>query len=627
MFIETYGNGDAKYLRIVKSIRITNSKGLKTSSKELVHYIGPLSKFDDGKPNYLQRLKDSFNNGDPIIPELKQFCEPKHLQEYSLKVVENDPDCIGHPRIFSNVLIEKFLEEFGLIKFITQYKDRSNSIYNFDLLGFFRLLIYGRILNPSSKIATTDQYNDYYLPILKNPYKYNIYDTLDFIYEYRNLIINKLNQALTTSFQRTTNTIYYDVTNFFFEIEQADEDLIDDDGNATKGLRQYGVSKENRRLPIVQMGLFMDEQGVPISIETFAGNTLDHLTVIKSLSNTIDNLNLSRYIFVGDRGMCSYKNICHLLDHNNGYIISKSIEKSTDEEKAWIMNQEDYIAKNANFKYKYRIQKKIVVDEFGKKREIKEIVVVYWSKKFYDRQIALQKSFIDLLNKVLTNPKNFKITSAQYNRLKPFLSKEVTNDKTGEKINIEDIKLLIDKSKIENYIGHLGYYQIVSSEVNLTVDEILETYHGLTRIEEQFKIMKGDLSTRPLFVRTPEHIYSHLLICMISLIILRLIQNKIVDYKKLLADEKAKEQNQQESQKQSKVTRPKYWEAGLSCSKIIKALNLWTVDKLPNEYYRFNNLDDKNLQLILKSFNINIPTKLFRIQELKHIKQTINLLK
>ncbi len=596
MFIETYGNGDVKYLRLVKSIRVTNSKGFKNSSKELVYYIGPLSKFDDGKPDYIKRLKDSFKNGNPLIPELKKYCEEKPLEEYNFKLIENDPDCIGHPKLFSHILIEKILEELGLIRFFLQYKSFTN--YEFSLVDFFRILVYGRILNPSSKIAAIEQNDDYYEPILNNPYKYNVYDTLDFIYKYRDSIIKKINSSLIDKFGRTTNTIYYDVTNFFFEIEEADDDY--------KGIRKFGVSKENRKQPIVQMGLFMDEQGIPISIETFPGNTLDHLTVTKALSNTIDNLEFSRYIFVGDRGICSYKNICHLLDHNNGYVVSKSIERSKDEEKEWILDDYDYIYQSEDFKYKSRIVKRTVKDENNNKRDIVEKVVVYWSKAFEEKQRALQRSFIEFLEKVKSSPQNFKITSSQFNKLKPFLKGELENIKTGEIIKASDLKHFIDEDKINDYLGHMGYYQIITSETNMSEKEIIDIYHGLSRIEDQFRTMKGNLSTRPLHVRTPEHIYSHLLICMISLIVLRIIQNRVVDSKK------------------EKGNKSRYWEMGLTGEKIKKALNSWTVDKLPNEYYRFNNIDDKNLKLILDVFNINIPTKLYRKQELRHIKQTIN---
>lgn len=609
MFVECFNNCGIKYLRLVNSVSTKTKAGKISSTKKVIYNIGPLHRFDDGKPDYIKRLKESFKNGCPLIPELQKYCEAKPLEEYSFKLIENDLDCIGHPKLFSHILIERLLEELGLIKFFLQYKSFTN--YEFDLVGFFRLLVYGRILNPASKIATLHQNNDYYDPILDKPYEYNIYDTLDFIYRYKDNIINKMNKALIQNFGRTTNTIYYDVTNFFFEIEEADEDIENEDGTVDKGIRKFGVSKEHRKQPIVQMGLFMDEQGVPISIEAFPGNTLDHLTMTKALSNTIDNLELSRYIFVGDRGMCSYKNICHLLDHNNGYVISKSIAKSTFEEQEWIKDDSDYIKESESFKYKSRIIKKTVKDENNNKKDIVEKVVVYWSKAFAEREYALQKSFIEFLDKVRTSPQNFKITSSQYNKLKPFLKTEVENIKTGEVIKSSILKVLIDEEKIKDYIAHLGYYQIITSETNKTDKEIIDIYHGLSRIEDQFRIMKGDLNTRPLYVRTPEHIYSHLLICMISLTVMRLIQNKIVDYKT----------------KHQINNKNRYWEMGLSGEKIKKALNKWTVDKFPNDYYRFNNLDDKDLKLILDSFNIKIPVKLFKKLELKHIKQTIDFSK
>lgn len=602
MFIEVFPNNGIKYLRLVNGIRCINSKGKPSIKKEVILNIGPLSRYDDGEPNYLSRLKESFKNGNPLIPELQIYCNPKPLQEYKIKLIENDPECIGHPKLISNLLIEKILEDLGMIYFFTHYK--SFTKYEFDLLGFFRLLVYGRILNPTSKFETVNQNDDYYNPIVNNPYPYNIYDTLDFIYNYRKPIINKLNKSLQERFKRTTDIIYYDVTNFYFEIEQADDD-IELDNEIVKGDRQFGVCKEQRKQPIVQMGLFMDEQGIPISIETFPGNTLDHLTLIKSLSNTIDDLNLPRYIFVGDRGMCTYKNLCHLMDHNNGYVVSKSLEKSKDEEKEWALNEKDYIVESENFKYKSRIIKKTVKDENNKRREIVEKVVVYWSKSFADKQKAMQRSFLEFLEKVKTSPQNFKITTTQYNKLKPFLKHEVENIKTGEVIKSSQLKVLIDESKITEYISHLGYYQIVTSETNKSEKEIIEIYHGLSRIEDQFRIMKGDLNTRPLFVRKHEHIYAHLLVCMISLTILRIIQNKIVDYKN----------------KNDLGNKERYWQMGLSGERIQKALNKWTVDKFPGEYYRFNYLDDPDLKLILDSFNINIPIKLYKKNELRQLKQ------
>lgn len=604
MYIEKVKNNGIEYLRLVESVYSPRAKG---GRKKTILNIGPLSKFDDGKPDYVQRLKESFKKGDPIIDSLREYCNaPKKENDgvYTISVKRGDPILIGHPKLYSQVLIERILEELGLIKFFQQYRSFNN--LSFDLVGFFRLLIYGRILNPASKFATTGQNDSYYDPVLSEFYKYNVYDTLDFIYKYRQNIINKMNSSLIKSFGRTTTCIFYDCTNFFYETETPDEDLLDEnDIVIEKGMRKYGVCKEERHLPIVQMGMFIDEQGIPISIETFPGNTLDHLTVPNSLKN-IDNLNYKRYIFVGDRGMYRGNNSAYLLNRNNGYIVSKSIEKTNAREKEWIYDESDYVIKDENFKYKSRTFKRTVKVDDTHSQEITEKVVVYWSKKFQDKQIAENKSFLEFLEKLENDPSNFRITSMQSKSLRKFLKKDCEIEKTGEIINSSEVKLSIDFDKVNKYRENFGYYQIVTSEIEMDDLEIIDKYHGLTRIEDQFRIMKGNLDTRPLFVRSKEHIHAHLLTCMIALTVVRIIQNKIVAFKGKNPD--------------------KNWEMGLSGDRLITALNSWTVSLYSDNLYRFNNIDSKDLKLILDSFKIHIIPDLYSKAQLKQFKGKIEIL-
>jgi len=604
MYIEKVKNNGIEYLRLVESVYSPRAKG---GRKKTILNIGPLSKFDDGKPDYVQRLKESFKKGDPIIDSLREYCNaPKKENDgvYTISVKRGDPILIGHPKLYSQVLIERILEELGLIKFFQQYRSFNN--LSFDLVGFFRLLIYGRILNPASKFATTGQNDSYYDPVLSDFYKYNVYDTLDFIYKYRQNIINKMNSSLIKSFGRTTTCIFYDCTNFFYETETPDEDLLDEnDIVIEKGMRKYGVCKEERHLPIVQMGMFIDEQGIPISIETFPGNTLDHFTVPNSLKN-IDNLNYKRYIFVGDRGMYRGNNSAYLLNRNNGYIVSKSIEKTNASEKEWIYDESDYVIKDENFKYKSRTFKRTVKVDDTHSQEITEKVVVYWSKKFQDKQIAENKSFLEFLEKLENEPSNFRITSMQSKSLRKFLKKDCEIEKTGEIINSSEVKLSIDFDKVNKYRENFGYYQIVTSEIEMDDLEIIDKYHGLTRIEDQFRIMKGNLDTRPLFVRSKEHIHAHLLTCMIALTVVRIIQNKIVAFKGKNPD--------------------KNWEMGLSGDRLITALNSWTVSLYSDNLYRFNNIDSKDLKLILDSFNIHIIPDLYSKAQLKQFKGKIEIL-
>jgi transposase len=407
---------------------------------------------------------------------------------------------------------------------------------------------------------------------------------------------------MVDKFNRKSSLVFYDVTNFYFEIEDPDEDTDDE-----KGIRKNGVCKEERKLPIVQMGLFMDDNGLPISIEIFPGNTLDHQTVTGALKSSIDDMKYDRFIFIGDRGMTNYPNLLHITSLGNGYIVSKSILKSTKKDKEWLIDDNGYTNVSDDFKYKSRIIHKKVKDEFGNIKEITEKEVVYWSKRFEDRQKHENKSFLDFIEKLKNSPESFRISKAQAKDLKKFLKSDVENIDTGELINSHKLKAMLDMDKVNSFNSLMGYYKIVTSELNMPDTEVIDKYHGLSQIEDQFRIMKGDLNTRPILVRTKEHINAHLIICFISLLILRIIQYKIKELPDFEKDD------------------DKYWQEGMSANRIINSLNKWTIDKMNDEYFRFNNINDKDLSIILNAFNINIPAKLYKPAELRKLKVSIKL--
>ena len=608
MYIDIFKNNGTEYIRLRESYRTKTAEGKVAIRKRTISNIGPLSKFDDGQPDYLERLRESFRLGNPLIPELKEYTGKKPpIEKYSIRLQEGDPECVGHPQLYSHVFLDKLFDELGLEDFFRSYKGFSKIQY--DVLNFVRLLVYGRILNPDSKMATLEQNDDYYTPLLKNFNKYNVYDTLDFIYENKEKIIRRMNTALVKKWHRNPEIIFYDVTNFFFEIEDPDEDILDEEGNVIeRGIRKMGVSKENRKQPIVQMGLFMDDQGLPISIESFPGNTLDANTFKPAISKSIDGLEYARFIMIADRGMCNYQNVFHLLDQNNGYILAKSLLKSTKAEQEWAYSDDGFIQESRDFKYKYRIMKRTVKDANGKKRTVTENVIVYWSRNFYERDLHENARFLETLEKILKNPKGFRITDMQARMLRPFFKDDILNSETGEVIAASKLKALLDKEKLEEFKSHFGYYQIITSEINMPPLEAIEKYHGLTRIEDQFRVMKSDLETRPVYVRTREHIEAHLLICLIALTMIRMIQCKIC-HSGLVP-------------KSDDIT---LWSMGLPAYRIQKALNKWKVELLADDLYRFTDLDDPDLKLILDSFDIRIPAKLFRKTDLKSQIRNINV--
>ena len=611
MFIDVFKNNGIDYLRLVSSKRVLNAHGQKVSKKNVLTNLGPLKKFDDGNPEYLERLRKSFRAGVPLIPELMQYCgDNMPLNKYSFTFSEGNPNCIGNPKIFSNALIERVIEELGLRNFFSSYKGFSKIKY--DVYGFAKLLITGRILNPASKIATVRQNDDYYSPMLEakasafNPD--NVYDTLDFIAQNKDKIIRRMNTSLVKKAGRRPEIIYYDVTNFYFEIERPDEDELDESGEILeKGLRKNGVCKEERKLPIVQMGLFMDDSGIPIAIESFPGNTLDHLTLRTALEKNIDDIGFSRFILIGDRGISMYPNLIRLTDAGNGYIVAKSVLKSKSTERDWIYNEDGYEYEGSAFKYKSRIISRKATDENGAARTISEKVIVYWSEKFAKKQLAENKSFLDFIEKLTQSPANFLVTKTQAKSLKKLLSKEFVDIKTGEILNSSDLRAMLDMDKIKLFKESMGYYQLVTSELTMDAKEVIDKYHGLSRIEDQFRVMKGNLDTRPIYLTNPEHIKAHLLICLIALIIMRIIQNKLVASGKA---PKAKDLN---------------WTAGLSAERIQRALNKWQVEEMPGDYFRFLGTNDCDLKLILDAFDINIPYKMFNRAELKSLKTGIQI--
>lgn len=608
MYIAVFKNNGKDYLRLMESYRTKNADGKVAIRKRILCNIGPLSKFDDGKPDYLERLRESFRLGTPLIPELEEYTGKKPpFEKYTIRLQEGDPECVGHPRLYSHVFLDKLFDELGLEDFFRSYKGFSKIKY--DLLNFVRLLVYGRILNPDSKMATLEQNDDYYIPLLKNFNPYNVYDTLDFIYENKDKIIRRMNTSLVKKWHRNPEIIFYDVTNFFFETENPDEDSLDDEGNVIeKGLRKMGVSKENRKQPIVQMGLFMDDQGLPISIESFPGNTLDGNTFKSAISKSIDGLEYARFIMIADRGMCNHLNTLHLLDHSNGYIIGKSLLKSKRAEQEWAYSDADFIEESKDFKYKSKIIKRTVKDENGNKRTITEKLIVYWTRKFYERDLHENARFLETIERILKNPNGFRITAMQARQMRQFFKGDILNSETGEVIDSSKLVALLDKEKLEEFKAHFGFYQIVTSEINMPPLEAIEKYHGLSRIEDQFRVMKSDLETRPVYVRTREHIEAHLLICMIALTMIRMIQCKICRSGLV--------------PKSDDVT---LWSMGLPAYRIQKALNKWKVELLADDLYRFTELDDPDLKLILDTFDIKIPVKLFRKTDLKSQIKNINM--
>ena len=610
MFLDISNNNGTRYIRICESIRITDPVTQKSHpKKKTIKNIGPVSRFDDGKPNFIERLKASYYAGNPIIDELRPFVSTAVAQQvYNIRLCEGTDDCIAHPKLISNLLLEKLLEDLDISQLIRTYKNKYD--LGFDIYGYFKLLVFGRILNPASKWSTVKQNSDYAAGIIKDTSsEFNVYKALDFIYDHRSAVFNRINNVMVKNYHRTTNKIYYDVTNFFFEIDSPDTDITLDDGSTQLMLRKNGVCKESRKAPIVQMGLLMDEQGIPISIECFPGNTLDHQTLASSFSNSVDSVKDqdTRFIYVCDKGIGKGEAIVYAISHGIGYLTSRTVRGSSRDEKEWILDPDGYINTSPNFKYKTKIVKKTTTTPDGVKLEYQEKVLTYWSRKYYEKEIAEKSTFYEFVKEYLNNPTSFRLNATQIPAIKQYLKKSVVNKKTGELLKTSDLSAILNIDKLKQDYDLMGYYTLATSEINMDDQDIIQTYGNLVEIEDQFHVMKSTLDTRPIYVRTPKHIIAHLTICTVALIMLRLIQKQINAKHPEMINEKL------------------LFCYALSADRIQAALNKWKLETVGDTYYRFCDTDDPDLSLILSSFGIQIPKKLYRISEVKQLKSKMEM--
>ena len=605
MTIERVINHGIAYLRLTASLGLKKVGGRVVQRRKVVLSLGPMSRHDDGKPDYLRRLRESYRAGRPLIRELEPYVDGAAKGKVTVTFNAGDPTCLGKPRRMAATILDPVFNALGLDELFASVKFSSKIGY--DLTGIVRLLTYGRLLDPASKSATMGQNDRYYRPLVSSTNDDNVYDALDVIQRNAKRIVRRMNTCVTRGTGRSPKAVFYDVTNFFFETPRPDPDTTDADGNVIeKGLRKMGVSKESRRQPIVQLGLFLDDEGIPISFGMFPGNTLDHHTLRPAMEKTVDSLGLKRFVLVADRGMYSGTNMCHVTDAGNGYIVAKSLRKSTKQEIAWAVSPEGYDFSDEKFRCKSRIVERTVTLPDKKKRKIKEKVVVYWSRHFYERELHENASFLSFVEKLKANPGGFRITAAQSQSLRRFLRKDVLDRKTGNVLDGTKLAAMVDDEKLSEFNELFGYYQIATSELDMPDREVIDKYHGLTQIEDQFREMKSTLETRPVYVRTREHVEAHLMICFIALTMMRLIQRKT---KAVLGPESGEELD---------------WTYGLPGARLANALREWQVTELPGDYYQMLNASDGDIVTLFKAFGIDVPAKIYTKGDLREVKSAID---
>lgn len=538
--IECVKNNGKPYLRLAESRYV---KDIGKQKKFVIKNLGPLSKFDDGKPDFLKRFREKFKNGEIDFDGITYYSNIPQKRTFEIDNVKNYIELKNIGFLF----LQSIYNSLGIAELLNRIK--SDSKIEYDLNGLTKLLVFGRILEPQSKKKTFENRNKYLFNVTSSDDINQIYRTLDVVSENSKKIQNRMNIKIkNSSIGRNTNLTYYDVTNYYFETMYGDEDVYqldenneitkDEKGNpiiVKKGFKKNGVSKENAKGPIVQMGLFIDNNGIPVSHKLFPGNTQDKTTFKNVLENDVDEMELGRIVVVADNGMNTQENKYLITDKSNGYIVSKSVKKSWTKIRDWSLNESEYnYIKNSKgeitFKYKSRINEIELtyknVDGSKSKKTIKEKEIIYWSKRHYEKEVKQNSKFIEYLESCKENPDKLK---DKQRKSQEYIKVLDIDKKTGEVINTDKLLVFLDE-KLERYKETMGFYSIVTSEIEEDDQEIINRYHGLSRIEDSFRIIKSDLEGRPIYVWTEEHIKAHFLICFIALTIIRIMQYKILKY-------------------------------------------------------------------------------------------------
>lgn len=454
------------------------------------------------------------------------------------------------------IFLQKFIGELNLKSFFMQ-KSKHRRM-TFDSYTILRFLTYARIMDPLSKFAACQKLDNYY----ETPdFDYqHILRFMDFLEEHHEDYLTWLYKQSNSIVKRDTSVLYYDCSNFYCECEQPDGDLVDEvTGEVITGLRKYGMSKEHRPNPIVEMGLFMDRDGIPITMCLHSGNTNEQLTAIPLEKEVTNMLSQAKFIYCADAGLGSYNIRKFNSMGGRAFIVTQSIKKLSKTLKEAVFNDHGYkllsddtpvtIETMKDFDrhakenlglyhdHAYKIIQADQAVDLGLYEEIplkngktvkrkatgllKQYIIITFSRKMMEYQRTVRSRQIERAKKIL-NSKDPEEIKKGTNDVRRFM-KRVTKTKSGEEAAIE---YTLDEARIAEEEKYDGYYAVAT---NLTdpAKEILAISHNRYKIEDCFRIMKTNFDGRPINHRLPERIKAHFLICYTALLVFRLIEKKL----------------------------------------------------------------------------------------------------
>lgn len=491
----------------------------------------------------------------------------------------------------------------------------SDRKITYDCNKICQFLTYARILDPASKYGTYDKLDTYYeKPQVEYQHMIRFLDILD---RNSDQYLKHLFDNSENIVKRDTSVMYYDCTNYFFETEKPDEEIVDEvTGEIIFGLRQFGISKENKTSPIVEMGLIMDSRGIPISICIHPGNTNEQLTAVPLEKEVIKMTGNKKFIYCADAGLGSY-NIRKFNDMGGrAYIVTQSVKKLGQEIKDIVFNDSNYRLlsnddaitlkemrtfnkKDANnlslyndFAYKVipantamdtglyeeKVYKNGRTKKVKAKGTLHQYIIVTFSRKMMEYQRTIRERQLERAKKLLRLKDPEKIKKGP-NDIRRFL-KNTSSDTAN---------YVLDMDKIHEEEKYDGFYA-VATNLDDSAKDILAVAQNRYKIEDCFRIMKTNFDARPVFLRKPERIRAHFLICYTALLIYRLMECKLDD----------------------NLTH-------VTTSNLIKTLRNMNVVNMDDMYYKSIYSGSQALDALERCFELQLNRKYYRPSDLNKI--------
>ena len=458
-------------------------------------------------------IKDPIAYYKEYINELNMKLKLEKESNKIKKIDESPEKYLGH------FIAKAIFDKLDVEEYFTYLQSSRN--FQFSVYNLFTSLVYSRLVLPCSKYKT-------YTEVLPKLFKTNnkkfsidqLYDGLDFIGNEYEKVIEILNKSLEKVYKTNTETTYFDCTNFYFEIDKEDN------------FRRKGPSKENRKDPIVGIGLLLDANQIPLGMKMYPGNQSEQPVLREIISSLKSKNNIKgRTIQVADKGLNSARNIYEALINKDGYLFSKSVKKLPDIEKTWVLLDNDYsVVYNEYGEPLYKTKSFVDHYEYSYTHDKKKVKFKSREKRIVTYNFSLARKQRAEINRMVDKARilaRSKAKKSEFGESAKYISFQ-SEDKNG-KLTDDKIVHTLNEDAINKDLELAGYNLIVTSEYKMKDEEIYSTYRNLWKIEESFRIMKGQLDTRPVYLQKESTINAHFLVCYTSILMLRLIQYQLLD--------------------------------------------------------------------------------------------------